>query len=443
VECIPVTAASIERRVREQLNNKVSGIYVGLWLLVAEHLRLGTWDLLKTWSEKSETDIDSRISMQIIHESALCVNRVRRKNSVCHQGFDLLNGLPFLVTDEQVHLLLNKHSVSVTKQLQINLGKLRMANGHYNGNIIALDPHRIPTFSQRVMAKKKKKTKESAKKYLQTFFSLDAETGQPICFTMGSPGVSATKATKELSEMELQILPKSKKNILFLADTEHFTAELFNHFEKNSAFEILVPAPNTEKLKTLLKKISYKRKWAGYAIAQTDYFFEGIPKKYTLIVQRSGEKRENYQYKAFLTTGNPELSVKMLTEHYPKRWTIEDFFNFEGNLGWNRASTMNINIRYGKASLALIAQAVVSQLKAKLPCPYNQWTASHIAEQIFKAFDGDIKVKDDTIIVTLYNVPENLNLRYHYENLPQKLIRDGIDPRVPWLYNFKIDFRFK
>ena len=34
-------------------------------------------------------------------------------------------------------------------------------------------------------------------------------------------------------------------------------------------------------------------------------------------------------------------------------------------------------------------------------------------------------------------------LREHYENLPQKLQTSGIDPRVPWLYNFKLDFRFR
>lgn len=410
---------------------------------MAEHLRLGSWDLIKSWSGKCDRDIEPRIAMQIVHESALCVNRVRRKNSVCHQGFDLLNGLPFLVTDEQVHLLLNNHSISDAKQLQINLGKLRMANRHYQANIIAIDPHRILTFSQRIMAKKKKNPKEPAKKSLQTFFSLDAETGQPICFTMGSSGVSATTAAHELSEMELQILPAGKKNILFLADTEHFTAELFKYYSKNTAFNLLVPAPNTRKVTDLFPNLTYQKKWAGYAIAQTDYAFKQMSEKFTLLVQRSGEKKKDYQYKAFLATTNTELPVKLLCEQYPKRWSIEDFFNFEGDLGWNRASTMNINIRYGKASLSLIAQAVVSQLKAKLCKPYNQWTASHIAETIFKAFDGDIRVKDDTIIVTLYNVPESLNLRHHYENLPQKLIQEGINPRVPWLYNFKIDFRFK
>jgi hypothetical protein len=51
--------------------------------------------------------------------------------------------------------------------------------------------------------------------------------------------------------------------------------------------------------------------------------------------------------------------------------------------------------------------------------------------------------KNDTIIVTLYNVPKELNLEQHYENLPQKLETEGINPKIPWLFNFKLDFKFK
>ena len=32
------------------LADKVSGNLLGIFLLVPEHLRLGTWDLLRTWS---------------------------------------------------------------------------------------------------------------------------------------------------------------------------------------------------------------------------------------------------------------------------------------------------------------------------------------------------------------------------------------------------------
>ena len=30
-----------------------------------------------------------------------------------------------------------------------------------------------------------------------------------------------------------------------------------------------------------------------------------------------------------------------------------------------------------------------------------------------------------------------------YENLPRILEREGVDPRIPWLYGYKLDFRFR
>ena len=49
----------------------------------------------------------------------------------------------------------------------------------------------------------------------------------------------------------------------------------------------------------------------------------------------------------------------------------------------------------------------------------------------------------DTIEVTYYNAPESQQWRAHYENLPQTLEAEGIEPAIPWLYNFKLDFRFR
>ena len=50
---------------------------------------------------------------------------------------------------------------------------------------------------------------------------------------------------------------------------------------------------------------------------------------------------------------------------------------------------------------------------------------------------------DDTLVVTLYSAPNPELLRRHYEHLPQKLQSDNISPGIPWLYDHKLDFRFK
>ena len=159
---------------------------VGLWFLAAEHLRLGSWDLLKGYAGGDDRDIDPRIAMQIVNEAAICKNRVRRNNYISHQGFELLNGLSFLASDVEVHNFFDEHTVSQAQALQETLAIIQQNNGHYRGNVIAIDPHRIVSTSRRIMPKKKKQPNEPSRKMLQTFFSLDTETGQPISCGIGT-----------------------------------------------------------------------------------------------------------------------------------------------------------------------------------------------------------------------------------------------------------------
>ena len=129
--------------------------------------------------------------------------------------------------------------------------------------------------------------------------------------------------------------------------------------------------------------------------------------------------------------------------HYPQRWHVEEFFNAYQGLGWKRAGTLNLNIRFGQRSLALIAQTVCPQLRQRLGPPFTSGDAPHFASAIFRGIDGDIRVRDNPILLTLYNAPHPHLLKKHYENLPHILERENVAPRIPWLYNFKLDFRFR
>jgi hypothetical protein len=433
------TPLSIERDVREILSRKVSGSYLGLWLLIPEHLRLGSWDLIKSWTGEYDTDINPRLAMQVVHEAALCVNGVRGLRSLCHQGFDLLNGLPFIATDKSIHYLLGGHTVAEAQSLQLSLAKLRKAKGHYKSGLFALDPHRIATYSKRIMPAKKSNRNSKSQKIMQTFFCIEAISGQPLVFTIGSSASTASKSTIELLSL-MNSIPSSGG--LVMADSEHGTAEILEAFHSDKQFDLLMPIARTQKIRKIMQGLDYQRKWAGYALAETSYTMKGVNFPIKLIAQRTGEISDKYEYKPFVTSSESN-SIRMLTEEYPQRWTIEEFFNFEAAMGWNRASTMNLNIRYAKMSLALIAQAVCYELRKKLPKPYKNWTAKHLADSLFRGIEGDIRVKNDTIIVTYYNFPKVLNLQKYYQNLPEKLRAEGINPNVPWLYDFKIDFRFK
>ena len=420
------------------LANKINSGNVGLWFLLAEHLKLGTWDLLKGFTGKGDSDLEPRIAMQMINEAAVCRKRIRQGNYITNQGFELLNGMRMLVSDQDVHNLLDSYTISQYTELQENLIRIRKLNGHFKGEIIAIDPHHINSTTKRVMPKKKKHRSMPAKKSLMSYFALDTQTKQPISFAISSSGIN-------LIEPTLQIARSAKiisDDALMLADKEHFNQRLFKKISNQKNYQLFVPAQENQRIKKITEKLEYKELWTGYAVAEYPAFtFSGSKEKYRLVAQREGLDHLSYKYKPFITTS--ELSKEKLLGSYKDRWTIEDFFNMEGALGFDSASTFNLNIIFGKMNMALFAQAAIYQFRQKLPKPYNRWDAIHMVDAIFRGIDGDIRVKDDTIVATCYNTPAQYQLQNHYTNLPKRLENQGIDPRIPWLFNFKLDFRFK
>jgi len=283
----------------------------------------------------------------------------------------------------------------------------------------------------------------------QTFFLLDCHTGQPVCFTLSSPAQSVSQATPELRHMAAHILgaaPGAKDKPLILTDKEHYAQELFARVRQDELFNLLCaqPAyPNSVRRWQAAPTTGFTEHWPGYAIQVQPYHFQLQPKPtYYEYIQRSGSRPEDLHYQGFLSTARL-AETPALTKDFPQRWHVEEFFKFNQALGWHRAGTLNLNIRYGHLSMVLLAQAAIHQLRQRLGDPFLQWDALHFARNLFEGLEGDVRVHNQTIVVTLYNPPNASLLRHHYEHLPERLAREGVDPQIPWLYNFKIDFRFR
>ena len=112
------------------LADRVSGDLAGIWLLVPEHLRLGTWDLLCGWTQQPGQRAEPRLALQLVHEAAVCTTGIRAERTLHSRGgFELANGLPFVAADKTIHELLSERTVQDCQRLQVALGKL-LHHGH-------------------------------------------------------------------------------------------------------------------------------------------------------------------------------------------------------------------------------------------------------------------------------------------------------------------------
>ena len=294
-----------EHAFRQQLSQRLSGTHLGLWLLIPFHLQLGTWQILQNWLG-TQDPISCRLALQMIHESALCVPRIRAKNTLCHQGFAQLNGLSFLATDTAIHHLCDIN-IAQTIQMQLALAQRRKALGHYHpGNVWVLDPHRIPSYTQRITVKKKKKSDAPATKMLQNFFCNDAITGQPIAFLIASGGKNCASSTLQLLRLieKIDFLPA-----LFLADKEHYVVELLTYVAQHPKMNAIVPVIKSARIRKIMEQLTYTEHWPAYATAKTEFCFKGHQQLFYLNAQRTELEQQQIDYKAFIATSEQHCST--------------------------------------------------------------------------------------------------------------------------------------
>ena len=279
--------------MRQFLADKAMGNLAGIWLLVPELLRLGVWDLICGWTGQRPERVGPRLALQLIHEAALCRTGLRHRRTLNQRIFELANGLPFLASDMAVHELLAGRTVDDSLNLQVALGKLRRASGHFQGRLLAIDPHRVRSFSKRHMRLHRHDNRERAFKTAQTFFALDADTGQPICFTTGTSARTAAAAAEELLKLASDIFNPEPGQILVLADAEHFTVELLDRVKSATKFDLLVPMVNRPDLLAKLRRLPpelFQPRWAGYATAKVVHASRQHAGPFYQYVQREGER---------------------------------------------------------------------------------------------------------------------------------------------------------
>lgn len=368
------------------------------------------------------------------------------------KGFSLLNGLPFLGADKAVHVLLNSHTIEQAEQLQIALGARRFARGHYQGRVLAIDPHRPRSYSKRQMRRHCKDQTSKPFRTAQQFFSFDVDTQQPCAFTLSTSAHSAAQAAPDLLRVTAAILPpkftsakkEGKTPPFLLADTEHCVSSLADYVDQKTPFDLMTPFARRKTAEKRWRELSpdaFTRHWAGYATATLHHTFRhGNGGPYWEVVQRLGERKEEWFFSGFLLTRLRDEAAS-LTQDYPARWHLEEFYNFQQAMGWERAGTMNLHIRYNHLSMALLAQAALSQLRARLGEPHRSWTSQHLADELFRRLSGDVRVEGERIVVTYYHAPARV--RECYENLQASLCAEQVNPRIPWLYNYKLAIRFR
>jgi hypothetical protein len=436
---ISVTRHGITHEITALLKKGLTSTSVGGFFFIPYMLQLNIFDLISKMGEsKLEGIPNENIAIGFVFESLFGYTKgIRSIDSVSRADFALLAGLPFLPSPITQYRYLQNVSCKSALDFQVALGRKLVALGQITpGTPINIDGHNVGTYSRKEM-KRSYITKEGRYgKAIRCFYTQDQTSKKPLIAMATYSGTTVAQATDEIAARTRDILGDK---YMLVADKEWYCGRLIQELHEQYGINILVPVKKSSNRAAEFESIplgKYQNSKIGNiaAVYTTMKDFNG-PLKMFLKKQPDGKMFA-------LITAEQTMESEIALPTYTKRWRIEGFFNENAFLGINHLPSLNLNAIQTMLSFRLVAYHVLDNFRNDLGTDYAYKTPETIYREFINGVQGRIELKNDTIIVHVYNFKHAHAVASIMNNLEDKLLKANVDPHIPWLGNRRLAFRF-
>jgi len=441
--CIPrkrvVTRHDIGYEVTALLKRGLTTTSAGGFFFLPYLLELGAHDLVASLGPKKRQGIPNEsLALGMVFESLFGYTAgIRAVDRVSRADFGLLFGLPFLPSPSTQYRYLQSVCVKDALCLQTALGKRLVALGQVTpGEHVNVDGHNIKTYSRKDMKLSFITKEDRYGKAIRTFYSQDQKSKKPLLALAAYSGTSVSQVTRQLAGLTHDVLGQ---NFVMVADKEWYCGQLIDELNTVHGVKVLTPVKGSKKRTAEFNAVPLenydKTIWGNIATLHTTMTnFDG-PLRLLL------KKRRDGKYFALIT---PELDMATDTAMpaYTKRWRIENFFAENGFLGIDRLPSLNLNAIQASLSLRLLAFQALDNFRNDLGAAYRTKTPRLIHREFIDGVQGRVQLHRDIIEVSVYGFEHQRAAAKTLSDHEAKLQAKGIDPRIPWLGNRRLRFKF-
>jgi hypothetical protein len=93
-------------------------------------------------------------------------------------------------------------------------------------------------------------------------------------------------------------------------------------------------------------------------------------------------------------------------------------------------------------SLRILAFNALDNFRNDLGSEHSHKTPETIFREFINGVQGRVELRGDKIIVNVYGFQQDKTVAAIMNNLESKLEKSNVDPRIPWLGNRKLEFKF-
>ncbi len=434
-----VTRHGIEHDVTTLLKRGLTTTSAGGFFFIPYLLQLKAYDHLTGMGKpKLEGTPKERLGLGIIFESLFGYTKgIRSVDSVSRVDFGLLFGLPFLPSPSTQYRYLQNISVQEGLDFQVALGRCLVELGQVSAGFpVNIDAHNVKTYSRKEMKQSYLTKEERYGKAIRTFYTQDQQSSKPLVAMATYSGTKVAQITQKITALTRDVL---KQNFLLVADKEWYCGQLICELHKTYGVSLLVPIKRSQNRVAEFSAVP----WEAY-----EKTVEGnIATVYTTMKDFDGplrlflKKRPDGKYFALLTP-HEHVTQEIALPTYTKRWQIETFFGMNGFLGIDHLPSLNLNAIQAALSLRLAAFHAMANFRNDLGDEHISKTPELIYRHFLDGVQGRVQLRGDLITVSIYGFQYDKVVASIFTNLDSKLIRAGVDPRIPWLGNRRLEFKF-
>jgi hypothetical protein len=400
---------------------------------------LGALDLLASLGTPKHEGIPTeRLAVGLVFESIFGYTAgIRAVDTVSRADFGLLAGLPFLPSPSTQYRFLQSVPVNHGLHFQTVLGKRLVARGQVTpGHPINVDGHNIKIYSRKAMKHSFIAQEDRYGKAIRTFYTQDQVSKKPLIALAAYSGTTVSQVTHRLATLTREILGR---DFLLVADKEWYCGQLIQDLHTQYGVAVLTPVKSSPKRQVEFDAVPLdqydKTIWGNVAAVYTTMAdFDG-PLRMLL------KKRRNGKYFALITPAD-DMTADTAMPTYTKRWRIENFFAENAFLGVNHLPSLNLNAIQTMLSLRLLAFHVVDNFRHDLGPAYQKKTPELIHREFVDGVQGRVQLRGNIIEVSIYGFEHEAAAAAILTHLDTKLEKAGVDPRIPWLGNRRLRFKF-
>jgi hypothetical protein len=402
-------------------------------------LQLGVFDLVASLGPPKPDGLPKEsLALGLVFESIFGYTAgIRSVDTVSRADFGLLAGLPFLPSPSTQYRFLQAVSCHSALDFQVTLGKRLVTLGHITpGQPVNVDAHNIKTYSRKAMKPSFITQEAHDGKAIRTFYTQDPASKKPLIALAAYSGTTVSQSTRQLATLTRTLL---ERDFLMVADKEGYCGQLIQDLHAQYGIEVLTPIKSSPKRQAEFEAVPLEQYdqtvWGQVATLYTTMIHFNGPLRMLL------KKRRNGQYFALITPAC-DMSAETAMPTYTKRWRIENFFAENTFLGMNHLPSLNLNAIQTMLSLRLLAFHVVDNFRYDLGPAYQKKSPELIHREFIDGVQGRVQLRGNLIEISIYGFEHEAAAAAILVNLDAKLEKAGVDPRIPWLGNRRLRFKF-